>query len=407
MNKKYKKIVRIVVISCILILVFDFCFLIYQKYWKEEEKTYFDSMNAIEILEDGYISVGSNNNNEKSYEKAKITRYDKEKQKTWERLYNKGYNSSFFAIKKDKDAYIAVGSYESKKQENKDGVRSALIVKYSNEGEILYENNFQVLGNSKFTNVLVLEDGYIVVGQSIYEDMTLGLSEAGGAFIIKYNKELKEVWRKNYGGSKSGIYNDVIKVGNYFYAVGKDATRVGMISKYTLEGKREKTVHYEYTDTLGFTGIVELDQKLYVVGSKKVTEEVEDYNTDALIIKYDLDCNEIQQEVYTGEGTERFNKAIVDDNQNIVIAGQTGIYNKKRSTPSHNIFSYDGILAKYDSDLKQLELEKYGDEMDDYFTDIKQDQDKYLISGYSTYDKNSYLSKFITYSKSGKLIGEN
>lgn len=407
MSERYKKVIKIIVIICLVVLVFDFCFLIYQKYFYKEEKTYFDSINAIEILDDGYIVVGSNNNNENSYEKAKITKYDNNKEKVWEKLYNKGYNGSFFAIKKDQGNYIAVGNYESKKQENEDGVRSALIVKYSNEGEILYENNFQVLGNSKFTNVLVVDDGYIVVGQSIYENMTLGLSEDGGAFIIKYDKELKEIWRKNYGGSKSGIYNDVIKVGDYFYTVGKDATRVGIISKYTLDGERIKTTNYEYTDTLGFTSIVELNQNLYVVGSKKITEDSNDYNTDALIVKYDLDCNLQQEEIYTGEGMERFNKAIVDDNQNIVIAGQTGIYNKKKSTQDSNIFSYDGIFAKYDVNLKQVELETYGDEMDDYFTDIKQEQDKYLISGYSTYDENSYLSKFITYSKSGKLMGDN
>ncbi len=294
-----------------------------------------------------------------------------------------------------------------KKQENEEGTRSAIIVKYSNEGEIIGEKRFQVLGNSKFTNVYVENDGYVVVGQSIYENMTLGLSEDGGAFIIKYDKELNEVWRSNYGGSKSGIYNDVIRVGDYYYTVGKDATRVGIISKYTLDGQRVVTTNYEYTDTLGFTSLVALNDNIYTVGSKKVTEDKNDYDTDALLVKYDLDCNYQNETTYKGKGMERFNKAIIDSNNDIVIAGQTGVYNKKKSTKDVNVFSYDGIFAKYDDNLKELELENYGNEMDDYFTDIKQDNDKYLISGYSTYDSNSYLSKFITYSKSGKLIGDN
>ena len=237
--------------------------------------------------------------------------------------------------------------------------------------------------------------------------MTLGLSEDGGAFIIKYDKELNEVWRSNYGGSKSGIYNDVIRVGDYYYTVGKDATRVGIISKYTLDGQRVVTTNYEYTDTLGFTSLVALNDNIYTVGSKKVTEDKNDYDTDALLVKYDLDCNYQNETTYKGKGMERFNKAIIDSNNDIVIAGQTGVYNKKKSTKDVNVFSYDGIFAKYDDNLKELELENYGNEMDDYFTDIKQDNDKYLISGYSTYDSNSYLSKFITYSKSGKLIGDN
>ena len=44
--------------------------------------------------------------------------------------------------------------------------------------------------------------------------------------------------------------------------------------------------------------------------------------------------------------------------------------------------------------------------MNDYFTDIGKKDDKYIISGYSTYEEDSYISKLITYTNSGKLIGE-
>lgn len=406
MSERYKKVIKTIVIICIIILLIDFLLFMYIKFFKKDEQTYFDSLNSFEKIEDGYIGVGSNNNNNKEhFEKAKLTKYDSNKEEVWEKLYNKGYNSSFFSIKKDQDNYIAVGNYEATKQEHKDGVRSALIVKYDSDGEILYEKNFQVLGNSKFTNVLVVEDGYIVIGQSIYENMTLGLSDEGGAFIIKYDKELKEVWRSNYGGSKSGIYNDLIIKDDSIYVVGKDSMRTGIISKYNLNGERLTTTNYEYTDTLGFTSIVEVNNHLYAVGSKKVKEDKDDYDTDALIVKYDLDCKQQDEQIYTGKGMERFNKAIVDSNNNVVIAGQTGIYNKSKSTKKENVFSYNGILAKYDENLKELELEEYGDEMDDYFTDIKEENNNYLVSGYSTYDANSYLSKFILYSKTGKLIG--
>ena len=42
------------------------------------------------------------------------------------------------------------------------------------------------MGNSKFNSILVVDDGYIVSGQSIYEDKTLG-SQQGGAVLVKYN----------------------------------------------------------------------------------------------------------------------------------------------------------------------------------------------------------------------------
>ena len=212
------------------------------------------------------------------------------------------------------------------------------------------------------------------------------------------------VWKHNYGGSKSGLYNDLIIVDNNIYVVGKDLSRSGIISKYTLDGNYISTATYESTDTLGFTGIASDGNSLFVVGSKKVKDDQNDYDTDSLILKYDFDLNKLAEKNYTGKGMERYNRLIVDSNSNIVVVGQSGIYNKEKSTSQLNVFSYDGILAKYNTNLDELLVEHYGNEEDDYFTDIKQNDDKYLVSGYSTYD-DSYIGKFITYTKSGKLKG--
>lgn len=404
MNKKLKKILRLIVVICVLVLILDIGVLIYHKFIKEEEINYFDSINSYEIINDKIISVGSNSNNDKGYEKAKITLYDSNYEKIWETLYNNKYNSNFLSVKHDGDNYVAVGNYEANKKEHEESVRSALIAIFSEDGKLLSEKSFQVLGNSKFTNLLVVDDGYIVIGQSIYENMTLGVSDEGGAVIIKYDKELNEIWKHNYGGSKSGLYNDLIIANNYIYVVGKDSSRLGIISKYNLDGSYISTNTYQITDTLGFTGITTDNNSLFVIGAKKTSEDQNDYDTDSLIVKYDFDLNNIGEKTYTGSGMERYNKIIIDSNSNLVIAGQTGVYNKSKSTPELNVFSYNGLLVKYNTDLDELLVEEYGEDEDDYFTDIKQKGDEYIISGYSSVD-NSYISKFITYTKSGKLIG--
>ena len=404
MSSRLKRIMKYTVIICLIILIIDLVVIIYTEKVMKKDKSYFDSINSFEVMDSDIISVGSNNNNDKRQEKAKITKYDREQKKIWEKFYNKGYNSSFFGVKKDKDNYIAVGNYESTKDEHRAKTRSALIVKYDNNGEILYENDFQVLGNSKFMNLLVLEDGYLVVGQSIYENMTLGLSDEGGAILIKYDKELNEVWRSNYGGSKSGIYNDLLILDGNIYTVGKDASNIGIISKYDLEGNKITTENYEATDSFGFTGITTVDNHLFVVGAKKVGKDKTDYDTDSLIVEYDADCHLVKEATYKGKGKERYNK-VIKDQDNLVISGQTGIYNKEKSTDDMMVFQYNGIFAKYNRDLKELKIVEYENEIDDYFTDIKQMDNRYLISGYSTYDEKNYLPKFIVYSKAGKLIG--
>lgn len=403
MNRKLKKVLKIIGILCIVIIVLELGFLAYYKYKKSSEKTYFDVVNAYDFYNDTYITVGSNNDNDKSYEKAKISKYDSKKEKVWERLYNKGYNSSFFGTAIDGEEVVAVGSYEANKKEKKDSLRTALFVKYDKKGNLLFEKKLQVLGNSKFTNVVVMEDGYIVVGQSIYENMTLGLSDDGGAFILKYNKDGKLLWKSNYGGGKSGIYNDVVVSNGNIYAVGKDYARVGIISKYDMEGNLLKTTQYNYTDVVGFTGITMLNDNIVVSGSKKVSEDDNDYDTDALLVKYNSDLEYVDENIYKGKGIERYNQIIRDSNDNLIVIGTTGIYDAKKSTKKKNVFSYNGIIGKYKSDLKEVDTLEYGDDKNDYFTDIKYIDNNYLVSGYSTYD-NNYLSKFITYSDALKVL---
>ena len=144
MKSNYKRIIKAVVIICIIVLIIDISYLVYKKIVNKPKETSFDSINSFEVIDEGYISVGSNNNNKNKYEKAKITKYNNKLEKVWEKLYNKKYNSSYFGIKQDNDYFIAVGDYESNSEENKDSVRSALIVKYDSEGKILNEKKFQV-----------------------------------------------------------------------------------------------------------------------------------------------------------------------------------------------------------------------------------------------------------------------
>ena len=136
-----------------------------------------------------------------------------------------------------------------------------MIVKYDKKGNLLFENSFQLLGNSKFMNLVKVDAGYLVVGQSVYENMTLGFAE-GGAFLIKYDNNGRLLWKKFYGDNKTAVYNDLVVVDNYIYVVGKDDSRVGIVAKYDMDGTLVKTTKYEFTDSLGFMSIVKVSDGL-------------------------------------------------------------------------------------------------------------------------------------------------
>ncbi|MBQ3510976.1 MAG: hypothetical protein IJA30_01615 [Bacilli bacterium] len=400
MQKKLFKLLKLVAIFCVVILVIE---LIYIIYLLQGKSIYFDGINSVINVDKGYVAVGSNNNNDKYYEKAKITKYNNKKEKIFEKLYNKGYNGVFFDVILDQEEnLIAVGSFESSEEYHLEGRRIGLIVKYDKDGNLLYENTFKVLDNTKFTSVEVMEDSYIVTGQSVYSDMKVGFSSDGGAFVMKYDKELKLVWKNNYGDSKTSSYNDVAIYKDDIYVVGVTSNNIGIISKYNDKGKLLDTSKYKYTDDLGFTGIVCYDKHFYVTGGKK---NVNTSDVDAVIVKYERDLDVDEEIVYEDKGFERFNQVIVDKNNNLVVVGTTAEVNKVDSSESVNVFTHDGLIGKYDKDLEKVSVVRYGDDRDDYFTDVIVSDGNYLVSGYSSYEDGSYLNKFITYSDALKTLG--
>lgn len=400
MQKKLFKLLKLVAIVCVVILVIE---LIYIIYLLQGKSIYFDGINSVINVDKGYVAVGSNNNNDKYYEKAKITKYNNKKEKIFEKLYNKGYNGVFFDVILDQEEnLIAVGSFESSEEDHLEGRRIGLIVKYDKDGNLLYENTFKVLDNTKFTSVEVMEDSYIVTGQSVYSDMKVGFSSDGGAFVMKYDKELKLVWKNNYGDSKTSSYNDVAIYKDDIYVVGVTSNNVGIISKYNDKGKLLDTSKYKYTDDLGFTGIVCYDKHFYVTGGKK---NVNTSDVDAVIVKYERDLDVDEEIVYEDKGFERFNQVIFDKNNNLVVVGTTAEVNKVDSSESVNVFTHDGLIGKYDKDLEKVSVVRYGDDRDDYFTDVIVSDGNYLVSGYSSYEDGSYLNKFITYSDALKTLG--
>lgn len=400
MEKRLFRTLKIVAIICAIILLIE-C--IYIMFFIDKKSIYFDGINSVVSNDKFLVSVGSNNNNVNYYEKAKVTRYNSKKEKSFEKIYNKGFNGVYFDVLIDEsENIIAVGSYEKDEKEFKNRNRTALIVKYDKAGNIIYENDFQLLGNSKFTSVYEVEDGYIVAGQTIYDNMTVGLSEDGGGIIVKYNKNLDIVWIENYGDNKAGVFNDILVHNDYIYAVGLSSPTVGVVAKYNLEGELQKSYEYKDSDGLGFSGLAYKNSQLFVCGGK-INRDNNDSNGVIALFSKNL---ELKEEVeFDGNGYDRFNQLIIDEDDNIVVVGTIATIDKNEEEKNANAFNHDGVIAKYDDDLDKIKELTYGDERDDYFTSIIDYDGNYLVSGYSSYEDGSYLSKFIKYSYALKVLG--
>lgn len=397
MKKNFKRL-KTIIIVCIIILVIELLTILYSVFIRNKESLYFDGINSVVSNNSYYVTVGSNNDNDKHYEKAKVTKYNENKEKTLEKLYNIGYNSAFFGVTLDEDNIVAVGSYEKTKKDHNNLVRRALIVKYDSLGEIIFEKEFSLLDNSKFTSITSVSDGYLVTGQSIYKNTKVG-NKSGGALLVKYDKDGKLLWSKTYGSSKTSVFNDLIIVDNYIYTVGMDKDYKGVLCKYDLKGDLITYNDYKYTDEIGFSGIVNIDNSIYISGSNRKNDKV----TNAMIVEYNLDCEYQKQVIYSDTGITRYNKLIKDEHNNLIAIGIKMTNKNTKSKTADNI-NYDGVVGKYKSNLEEIKVVNYGDDRDDYFTDIKIINKEYLIVGYSSYEDGSYLSKFIRYSDALKVL---
>ena len=377
-QKRIVKWLKVIIVLCIAIIVLELGYILLSYYNRSNSIVYTDTLNSFKEVDNGYIVVGNSdfkksdfNDYEKDYNKAKFAKYNDDFEVEFESSYTKGYASYFSDVIEYSEGYIAVGGAQFSKEQVDDNATDGLIVLYDKEGRQKNTKTIQISGDTTFNKVLLVDDGFIVIGQSILQNMVIGTDPKAGALMIKYNFDLKEEWRVNYGGSKSGNFNDAIIDGDYIYLVGKDATRYGLIAKYTLEGEKVFTKSYEYTDTVGFSSIVKVGDSFFVAGSKTINIDAKDEDkvTEGLIVKYNSN-GEVEDEVtFSKNNNARFNK-IIEDGDNLVVVGHTYKIDEEKSTDTYNYLDYRGVIAKYNDDLKELAKKTFNGDGVDYFSDV-------------------------------------
>ncbi len=403
-DKRMKKILLIVVVVCVVVMLLEGAIYLYAKNKQEQNTVYYDAYQMTVADEERIIAVGSSdfrrskhNPYTKGIEKGKLVSYNRDGEVLMEIQYDRGISSTFTSVLVVEDGYIVTGSGEYSDYQKENNLRDAFLIKYDKDGNKIWEKFYGVLSNTRFNKVIQVSDGYVVIGQSIYEGMEVGNHTTGGGVIVKYDFEGNEIWHNNHGGNKSGNFNGIIEVNGDFYVVGKDASDTGNLIKFDKNGKYVWHKNYSYTDSLGFQDIVYFDKKLYVVGSKKILEDEEAEerktdNTDGVIVCYDLKGKVVKEVLFGGSLDERFNAIQMFDNHLYII----GVGNSKDSDLNIQLEDTDeeitsGFLLAYDKDLNLVQSKVLGGVKNDVLTDMTLQGNSFYISGYSN-SKNANIS---------------
>ena len=332
---------------------------------------------------------------------AKVMKYDSKGTALFEKAYDSEYNSTFQSVILVSDGYVAVGSVDQKENDKK----TAIIVKYDKEGNLVWENSEPSGGQAEFYEAFSVADGIWVVGAgSVSQDDSLQTR----ALIAKYNFSGQLVYEKLFDQDAT-IYRGGVVVGDYLYAVGKKMDDIGILSCYTIDGVPQWTKEYEYTDSLGFTDIIQANQSLYITGAKKILpnneekESRETNNTDALLLKYSYDGNLLFEKVFGGSGLERYHALIPYGNNLFAV----GFSSSKDS--GLKIFTdgqmKTGILVKFDFNGNMEGKTVFGGSNNDYLTSITTDKSNlYLTASTNSKDGNIMTSLDNGRDRFGRLI---
>ena len=193
-QKRLIKWLRVIIVLCIAIIVVEVGYIGLSYYNRKNSIVYTDTLNSFKETDDGYLVVGNSdfknsefNDYKKDYNKAKFAKYNSDFEVEFESAYTKGYSSYFSDVIEYSDGFIAVGGAQYDEQRVEDNATDGLIVLYDKEGKQVDTKSVQIAGDTTFNKVLLVDDGFIVVGQSILQNMVIGNDPDGGALIIKYD----------------------------------------------------------------------------------------------------------------------------------------------------------------------------------------------------------------------------
>ena len=383
MSNSRLKILKIVALIAFIIISLEIVAILYVKSIpKKDTSFYYDYVRSVDIKKDGFVAVGSNNNNTLKYDKGKITVFNESKEKVLERVYNKGYHSIYYDVASFSDGYVTVGSYESSKADLKSGKQTALIVKYDLKGNVLFDEEFKIIGDSKYMAVAE-NHGYYACGQSITDK-----SSSSGAVIVRYDKEGKEEWVKYYG-NKNSIFYDIVVANDAIYAVGYKDKNTACIVKYNKNGDYVNSYEYVGTDELGFTHVEVYNDSLYVCGANS--------SNRGLIARFDFDCHFINDSFCSKSGKTHYQSLTIDSDGNIIVIGNV-------LSTIDDEESSDGVIGKYNNGLKELSVVRYSTDRNIYLHDISIYDNKYLVVGDSVKASKDVDAKIMFFSPALKIL---
>ncbi len=265
-------------------------------------------LNDIIPVDDGFVIVGqigadykvdkdifdSSNGN---YD-GLIIKLDKDGDHIWDNVYGGPGVENFNSVAKTKDGgYLVAGktesSYGGEITSYNSFVNNGLIVKFDKNGKQLWDKQYGTKGYESLSSIIATEDNnYLVVGETFNKGNGDILDDSEGAkdaLIIKIDKKGEILWSNSYGGIDDEAFNSVIEYNNEYIAVG-----------YSTSNKSGE--------------IDDNNNSIY-------NEDKKEYPSDGLIVKFDREGKVLYDNLYGGDEADNFIDVIKTKNKGYAFVG--------------------------------------------------------------------------------------
>ena len=317
------------------------------------EKSDDDNIKNVKQTSDGgYIATGFSINDDTWDYEAWTFKLDSMGEIEWEDVYavnNKG-NQGEDVIETSDGGFVITGN-----QDNNGDNAKAFLRKYSNSGEVLWNNTFSSSNYNEGISLIEASDSSLVfVGFS-------GTSHgAYKHFMVRTDADGNQIWKKRFGNNTQQSLNSVCEdLDGGFVATGYTNNYDDLyIVKRNIEGDQEwqKVIDYSETDDWdtdqGNDIILASDGGFYILGSTNMYPATSGQD-DFWLIKANSDGDTLWTDVIGGEWWDIGQSLIEIENGNLLLFGTTDSYT---SYPD-NQYDTDFWLVNYSPDQMQFDEE--------------------------------------------------